>query len=522
MGRHTTARDPGEGHPSPAPDDPADTGRLVGGLTFRWPDSPAVGTALPGDGDAPARPGHLTADDRPGRDASARPSRDAPAWPDRDVSSWPDRDDQRLDHTAPFAALSPESLAAEAATGAFSGSAWSGLAEEPWKARTEELGPEGGRVLPAWKGSDEPSRSALAGGAPAPKGGQSVVGASGTPAGTGRHGSLPGDERDGKGRRGFLGSGWNDEPRPPRRLRRMALISGFSVVLAVGLTVGGVKLAAGRTALTMEPPSSECATAAQCDSAPGGTLAAGGVTAPAAPGTFGAPDSAAPLPGDTGDLGSDAGPTSSASPSALPSAGDAPAGAGTPTTPGSRTTKASGGKHTREPSATGSPAGVPDDTSASSDDSPVSGGDSPADTGSSAAAGGTTGDDADTPMAADADDPQARADAPGDVSVDFAVTGRDRRGYAAQLAVRNEGAALSSWTIELPVGGRVTGVEGADWRQDGGTLVVTSGDPLTEGGELRIAFDAVGDPRTPGECVLAGGDCAVAATSSHERRRSGH
>ncbi|MBO4274101.1 hypothetical protein [Microbispora triticiradicis] len=347
--------------------------------------------------------------------------------------------------------------------------------------------------------------------------------------------------------RGFLGSGWNDRPEPPKRLRRLALVSGLSVLLAVGVTTGGARLMAGRTTLTVDPPRQACVSAVDCAANSAPSLGAGAPqetgsasrTGDAAGGTAGdaVGDGAAggrtgedPARGDT-DPGASPRPGSRSVPQPVSD----PAGPGAD--PGRRQEKAraSASPKARATSPAGKRSGAR-----------TGAGSTPADVGAPATAdapgtGGTTGGtDAGGPAAVDTSEPDdagagaansggeaphtdsaapAAARGDGAVRVTYSAAGRRGAAYTARLAVRNEGPALSSWTLRLPVGGRVTAVQGVSgWEQQGDTLVVTGG-PLAEGGEIGVAFDAEGASHTPAECSLAEGSCAVASGSSRHRHR---
>ncbi|WP_405086737.1 hypothetical protein [Microbispora sp. NBC_01389] len=368
--------------------------------------------------------------------------------------------------------------------------------------------------------------------------------------------------------RGFLGSGWNDRPEPPKRLRRVALVSGLSVLLAVGVTTGGVRLMAGRTTLTAEPARQACASAVDCavtgapslgagapqetgpapqigdaagdaaGDAEGGTT--GGTAGDGAAGDGAAGDGAA---GDTagdgaaggrtgedparGDTGPGTPPGPGAPPVSQPAADPVPgAGQGrtqdkarASTSPKARATSPAG--HRSGAGSTPAGVGAPATADAPGTDGTTDGTTDGADPGSPATSGTSEpgGPDSGSPDSGGEAPHTDSAAAPGDgaVRVTYAVTGRRGAAYTARLAVRNEGPALSSWTLRLPVGGRVIAVRGAaHWEQQGDTLVVT-GEPLGESGEIGVVFDAEGSSRAPAECALAEGTCAVASDSRHHR-----
>ncbi|GAA0376582.1 hypothetical protein GCM10009530_28870 [Microbispora corallina] len=491
MGRHTAGRQAGEGNdPSDLsdPTDEAGDAHRSGDLTFRWPDPPTGGRGT----------------ERPGE-------RDT-AWPVHETTS---------PHGLGFAALSPERLAAEhAATSGFPA-----VADPP----PVDVPPPGvfrlRDDLPASPTPGEGAQGVHSGragtavrdGGPAAQGVYS--GGTGTAASASGRDERPtgetmavytlgGGAGDGEGR-GFLGSGWREEPQPPRRLRRMALVSGLSVLLAVGVTAGGVRLMAGRTALTLEPPHAGCGTT--CPTTPG-VLALGG-------GSGGTDASGSPGDASSDDAAGDAGAT------APPSAPSTPIPTATP--PGVQHTRARAQDDRTTPShapAKGDSRPTSDDASSGSDGAPDAGDTSTGTTGDggdatpSGSAGDSAGGDA-SPDAADqgaGQDTTLQAGVPaGSVSLRFAVTRRDGNGYAAALSIRNEAAALGSWSVEIPVGGQVVDVQGAEWRQSGDTLVLSSPDPLAQGDDVRISFEADGDPQPLDQCTLAGGECTVDASTRH-------
>ncbi|WP_327047564.1 hypothetical protein OG320_06650 [Microbispora sp. NBC_01189] len=364
--------------------------------------------------------------------------------------------------------------------------------------------------------------------------------------------------------RGFLGSGWNDRPEPPKRLRRVALVSGLSVLLAVGVTTGGVRLMAGRTTLTAEPARQACASAVDCAVTGAPSLGAGAPqeTGPAPQIGDAAGDAAGDAEGGT--TGGTAGDGAAGDGAAGDTAGDGAAGGrtgedpargdtgpGTPPGPGSLPVSdpagpgADPGRTEEKARASASPKARATSPAGHRSGSRTGAGSTPAGVGAPATADapGTDGTTAGTTDGADPDSTAApgtsepggagagspdsggeaphtdSAAAPGDgaVRVTYAATGRRGAAYTARLAVRNEGPALSSWTLRLPVGGRVIAVRGAaHWEQQGDTLVVT-GESFGEGGEIGVVFDAEGSSRAPAECALAEGTCAVASDSRHHR-----
>ncbi|WP_214409612.1 hypothetical protein [Sphaerisporangium fuscum] len=99
---------------------------------------------------------------------------------------------------------------------------------------------------------------------------------------------------------------------------------------------------------------------------------------------------------------------------------------------------------------------------------------------------------------------------PGRVAVDFAVSGLSDAGYTGQVTISNNGPVLSSgWSVRIPVGGSVTGADGATWTQEGGTLVLSSTQVLGENEQAVVTFAADGDSSAPDRCELNGGSCRI-------------
>lgn len=97
------------------------------------------------------------------------------------------------------------------------------------------------------------------------------------------------------------------------------------------------------------------------------------------------------------------------------------------------------------------------------------------------------------------------------VNVGFDVVNNQLAGYTAELRVANASTApLPGFELSLPVGGEILEVDGAEWRQDGGTLVLESIDELAEGARLQVTIHAYGEAAPPATCELSGGKCALA------------
>ncbi|MBX6381928.1 MAG: hypothetical protein IRZ07_02980 [Microbispora sp.] len=312
---------------------------------------------------------------------------------------------------------------------------------------------------------------------------------------------------------GPAGPARDDRNEQPRRLRRAALVSGLSVLLAVGVTTGGARLLAGRTSLTLDQPTTACPASEACaaEGAPasgplGGTTVSGEPT--------GDPAGTGREDGNRGDGGqSDTGHDGQKSTRQDGSGRDG--SAQTRATPAPPAASAAPERdhpraRTHAPSSSSAPRASSHPKVGDAASAVVV--DGTADTGGEAAPddteyGGNGADDAGTTDMARAES----APAGGAVQVRFTVTQRDENGYTARLAVRNEGPALPAWTIRLAVGGRVTQVDGAGWRQQGDTLVLTSDAGLDERGAVTLTIHADGVPAAPAGCELSEGRCEVTA-----------
>jgi hypothetical protein len=286
---------------------------------------------------------------------------------------------------------------------------------------------------------------------------------------TGRGHLTPGDPLgSGTGEsREFLGSGWRDEPEPPRSSRRPVLLAAASVVVAVGLVAGGVRLMSGhRTGdVVLEPLGATCAP----------TCLGTRHDAPVSIDGFLATDEPA-------DPTASAGATPSASASAKATPGRTPSPGATPAPPGGSTT---GG-------ATAGPTTTPNSPASGGVAVPPSGG------GSSAHAS--------APPSSPATQPAATKQ----VSVNVRLASQGGGGYTVQLDIRNEAADLPSWTVALPVSGDVAAVGARYWTQaPDGTLSIRSTQPLARGRQTTVVFYAEGSYRAPGGCTLSGGACTV-------------
>ncbi|TQS26912.1 hypothetical protein [Microbispora sp. KK1-11] len=379
-----------------------------------------------------------------------------------------------------------------------------------------------------------------------------------------KHGSLgsgsltPPSERlvtsGGAGDRDLPGQDRDDRARQPRRMRRLALVSGLSVLLAVGVTTGGARLIAGRTSLTMEQPTTACPTSENCAAADGPHGASGSGQALGETPAPGDPTGDPVQDGqeDSGTTGADQGGTDqndtgknkaaqggSAAPQATPVSTAASKGrdrdhaSARTRTPSTAAPRASAHASPRVGDAPAAVTAAPDDTTGTASDDGATPGetalDDTDDTGSTGDAGDTAGADeagtrpdrtTGTNHTTGTNTARTRSALAGGgpaVGVRFTVTDRDRSGYTARIAVRNEGPAMPAWTIRLAVGGQVTAVEGADWRQQGDTLTLSSQARLDEGGTLTLTVHADGASAAPADCVLSEGRCEVTGPGPSRR-----
>ncbi|WP_218038893.1 hypothetical protein [Acrocarpospora pleiomorpha] len=248
-----------------------------------------------------------------------------------------------------------------------------------------------------------------------------------------------------------------------RRFGRTALLSGLSVLVAVGVTFAGVRLVGDRTNLVLEPPAASCE--------PGGCGAAPAVPQPSAT-DFATPEESSPSP--TADKPKPK-PTPKSTAPAIVQAKPTPSRTNSPKP-----------KKSPTPTATEDDDEVPVGTSLEEGGGPSSNDDAPAD--------GNT----------------LRVAAPA-VTVAFEVTQEDFDGYAARIVVLSGKEDISDLRLAIPVSGEVLTVEGAQWEVQGGQLILTSVAPLLAGEELVVEMIANGSPITLSGCVLTGGDCTIAA-----------
>ncbi|MFJ2031903.1 hypothetical protein [Streptosporangium sp. NPDC087985] len=92
--------------------------------------------------------------------------------------------------------------------------------------------------------------------------------------------------------------------------------------------------------------------------------------------------------------------------------------------------------------------------------------------------------------------------------VGFGIVSKRGETYTAKLVV-TANAKLTGLTLSLPVGGEVASVTGADWKQDGDTLVLETVRDLEAGKDLVLTFTAYGRAEVPRSCESTQAECAV-------------
>ncbi|GAA0418226.1 hypothetical protein Acor_19780 [Acrocarpospora corrugata] len=253
------------------------------------------------------------------------------------------------------------------------------------------------------------------------------------------------------------------EPGARSRFGRTALLSGLSVLVAVGVTFAGVRLVGDRTDLVFEAPAATCEPA-RCGAAPA-------VPQPSATDFATPEDSPADSPADSP-------PADKAKPTPKASV---PVVQAKPT-----------------PSRTASPKAKKTATPTPTEDDVPTG-------------AGTALEEGDGPVSNDEPDQNALRLAVPSVTVAFEVTQEDFDGYSARIIVQSGSDDIADLRVRIPVSGEILTVEGAQFEVRNGQLILSSLVPLVAGEELIVDVIASGSPTPPSECVLTGGDCAIAA-----------
>ncbi|MDH2427599.1 hypothetical protein [Sphaerisporangium sp. TRM90804] len=272
-----------------------------------------------------------------------------------------------------------------------------------------------------------------------------------------------------------------DRPKA-RRGRRLAALSAAAAVVAIGTALVGLKLGGAPLDLTEAP---DCPAGQAC-----AAIASGAPTADVAP------------PGFADNGGST--PSPSEEESATPTPRSSAAKSTAPAPRASRTAER------RAPESSGRPTAAPERTRpaprAEEDPAPDEEPTEPP----------PVEEETDAPLP----DPTLRdeEDAPlvstGQVTVDLTISESTGSGYTGELAITNTGPELEGWDLRVRVGGTVTGVSGADWSQQGDTLVLGSVDTLGPDELVVVAFSAQGESAPPGGCELVGGSCDLRSGDS--------
>jgi hypothetical protein len=315
-------------------------------------------------------------------------------------------------------------------------------------------------------------------------------------------------------RTGFLGSGWTSESEPsgsadpwPEDEKRSGgrvgktLLAVAAVAVLLGGTVAGVRVLTG-SEKPADCPATGCVTAASNRPAPAEETTD---------------------PGELGDGTTDPGDIEDTAPSEEPpEAGDEATAAPTPAvtrrgggvtaaprpTATRRATRAprtdEDGSRTRRPSSTDEP-----DPGVTTAEPLVNEAPSQEPTGVPTQVPSTT---------APAPDPVPSPDGAGErpapltggaaITVGADLMDEEARTYTVQLVVAAD-ANVGDLTVSVPVSGRVSELEGAEWRQDGDDLVIESEAGLEAGEPLVVTFTAQGDAEIPRTCRSDQGKCSV-------------
>jgi hypothetical protein len=82
--------------------------------------------------------------------------------------------------------------------------------------------------------------------------------------------------------------------------------------------------------------------------------------------------------------------------------------------------------------------------------------------------------------------------------------------YSADLTLSNTSPQpLANPTISVPVDGRVTDVDGAEWTQDGDLLILDVSATLAAGASVEVSFEATGRGSEAPNCGMVEGECSV-------------
>ncbi|MGW4791721.1 hypothetical protein ACWEPC_04780 [Nonomuraea sp. NPDC004297] len=82
--------------------------------------------------------------------------------------------------------------------------------------------------------------------------------------------------------------------------------------------------------------------------------------------------------------------------------------------------------------------------------------------------------------------------------------------YSANLTLSNTSpVTLQNPTVSVPVDGRVTDVDGAEWTQDGDLLILDVSASLAAGASVQVTFKATGRGSEAQNCGLVAGECVI-------------
>ncbi|MDA0637134.1 hypothetical protein OUY22_27335 [Nonomuraea sp. MCN248] len=97
------------------------------------------------------------------------------------------------------------------------------------------------------------------------------------------------------------------------------------------------------------------------------------------------------------------------------------------------------------------------------------------------------------------------------VNVRFNVDRQRVADYTATMSVTNDSPrTLDSFTVSMPVRGKILDVRDVEWTQDGNLLIVDITTPIAAGDSAELTISATGRAGTPKNCGLVGGDCTIA------------
>ncbi|MEU1731001.1 hypothetical protein [Streptosporangium sp. NPDC020145] len=305
--------------------------------------------------------------------------------------------------------------------------------------------------------------------------------------------------------KGFLGSGWSattelsepvwpGEERKPRRRVRTMLLTAVAVVAVLGGSAAAIQLTSGSADSTTACPPGGCAAASSERPAPEDSL-----TDPEDP-TPPGEEAEEPAEEPTGEPTGKPGGTETRPPRTPAPVATAHRADRTPETPETPEAKA------RPTPKTGHTPRRTEQAQPSDDPEPT-----PEPTGEALVTGErphTPGESPGVPETSATPAPTPTTPAASGVTVGFGLVKEKTQAYTAQLVIAADGK-LDGLTLKVPVGGEITSLHGADWKQEGGILVLDSGQNLDPGENLVVTFSADGQSSTPKTCQSPQADCVV-------------